>query len=848
MEVKGEKKDLPFAELRVLAAAGDGKPVEEIKFGNGDNRKKSYRLELASAALADACSTLAGSLETVNRDGQDISLPVIDGQTYTRSQGLRFYEPFIAPVNRCEAHILDSLDGEAAKDHFFVSNRKRQELASIDSQAVLYGGIGNHLRVTVGPLKKDIPIEPVGVIVLAIDGLRQDVLYAPQNGDDDGTGVHASYNDPTGCVTGSCYVPPQELKGMCDVLGGKIKYNEVTDPLNPDLTIVLPTGACLESGWTDRHIKLPDVTAIFPSITYASWASIFSGKQAGQTGIMGNEYFARDLYAAGTIFPGLSWSPPGMITYSDGAFGVGCGWTGLLSPLDTACFYSKYILPADWHDSDGLKEKALPRLTLQVPTVYEEITPLLKGFHTPPAGGTIGCDTSAYECRSAVVFSQYAKGADTWRTMSGFLQPIWRYLTGGEANVMDSTPAYEAKTFINNYFAQPKPDGTRKRFPALFTVYFAGLDHEAHGEGMGKYRKFFTDTTDAKVGVVIKALKDQDEFENKIFIVVADHGHTAMPEDLRYERSRSVLDADGNIQRDISGNPELITDYPPADLSCSLNQDFRSTDKQEAERGNNNLHIWELGEMFQQLDPAEGWKLLVPGEIEHAIIAGLKQGEAAAVTSEISQANVIAALNGPMAHLYVKGAGGWEKANSDSVMLGKIADKLSMYFVENGAALSEWEKEPFPRILASIDKILLRINGDYAIFKGLATNEDGSISGLATPGPLSELGANQDYVKAVMRVGGMNNLSRSGDIVLLMKDGFSEPVDSRYTTGVACKSWHGSLNKSDSYVPFIVAYPGGNKQELDSSLEMTCPGNTCEGNWVLPTLIKKIVEAQYTGQ
>ena len=44
-----------------------------------------------------------------------------------------------------------------------------------------YGGIGNKFRIefTLGltGAKRDIRIEPVGVIVIGIDGLRQDVLY-----------------------------------------------------------------------------------------------------------------------------------------------------------------------------------------------------------------------------------------------------------------------------------------------------------------------------------------------------------------------------------------------------------------------------------------------------------------------------------------------------------------------------------------------------------------------------------------------------------------------------------------------------------------------------------------------
>lgn len=72
--------------------------------------------------------------------------------------------------------------------------------------------------------------------------------------------------------------------------------------------------------------------------------------------------------------------------------------------------------------------------------------------------------------------------------------------------------------------------------------------------------------------------------------------------------------------------------------------------------------------------------------------------------------------------------------------------------------------------------------------------------------------------------------------------------NSRYTTGVACKAWHGSLNPSDSYVPLIVAYPGGTKKVLEQIIDNTtgCKVATgCDGNWRVTDLIKKLIENQY---
>lgn len=99
----------------------------------------------------------------------------------------------------------------------------------------------------------------------------------------------------------------------------------------------------------------------------------------------------------------------------------------------------------------------------------------------------------------------------------------------------------------------------------------------------------------------------------------------------------------------------------------------------------------------------------------------------------------------------------------------------------------------------------------------------------------------------------MNNINRSGDIVLLLKYDTDIPInekieDHRFTTGVSCKSWHGSLNKSDSYVPFIVSYPGGNKFEIEPLINTECPDGRCEGNWKLSDIVQKIIKTQYPSQ
>ena len=201
-----------------------------------------------------------------------------------------------------------------------------------------------------------------------------------------------------------------------------------------------------------------------------------------------------------------------------------------------------------------------------------------------------------------------------------------------------------------------------------------------------------------------------------------------------------------------------------------------------------------------------------------------------------NKANVIAALNGPMAHIYLRNGNVWDTTLPDATELRKLAQHIKLYLKDGGAKIkSEKVKAQFKNLLSSVDIILIRENGAYKIFNGLNVAN-------------SEIADGAEYIKAIKRIDGLNDPNRSGDIILIMNDKTNDAVSNRYTTGVACKSWHGSLNPSDSYVPLIVAYPGGNKKVLEQIIDETdgCKVATgCDGNWRVTDLIKKIIEKQY---
>ena len=381
--------------------------------------------------------------------------------------------------------VVQLLDNNVPKEKFILSNMSREALnerllelwdvyqiaPDFSNVAVLYGGIGNRVEVEIGKTKKDVRIEPVGVIVIGIDGLRQDVLYPPALEDVKDPDV----KDPNG----SYYVEPLSLGGLGQILKGNPQ-----EPLS------------------QRYMMLPKVTAIFPSITYASWASIFTGKMPKDTGITGNEFFARDRYSetgANTV-PGLSKAgiPAGFVSLDGATFDPG----GVKFVLNHA-IPSEYIplLSRDRTLAGKITDSAPGDVLLAEP-VWLSIKDTLKGKYLMAPDMNIRCDKSKYECSTVSMFNQYALGADWWGTAStswenagdlfGSLDLEARGLD--IAKVMDKAATNEAVGFIKNYFAANNPDGKRKRFPAVFSVYFSGLDHYAHDEGMSGYTSFFKNT------------------------------------------------------------------------------------------------------------------------------------------------------------------------------------------------------------------------------------------------------------------------------------------------------------------------------------------------------------------
>lgn len=772
----------PFS-VQIVNLGGVG--IQEVRYASdGSDGNKAFFVKVTTDGdAARSCPKLKGTISVRTGYGlseQKVQAP--EGIGYESIYNLVFEKE---TDTTCAAKIKDEPQKQS---RFILSNHR---IADPAGTVPIYGSIeagkivveveqdsgGTVLAAEDNKKKRaEATKEPIQVIVLAIDGLRQDVLY-----DSNEQMVYPGASSPY--------------------------HVEINSTNLPGLSQILKA---------DSTVKLKDVTAIFPSVTLASWASVFTGKMPNETGILGNEFFARD---SDLKVPSLfNKTNPGMITFDGGAFkGFDAyGAKGIFSP--------DFFVPRQSPWNATVNPEGTPQNDLLKPqTVFSMVSdlPKVKAYFESKGGDPV-----------VAAYTHYARGA-RWLTWD-LVIPSW-----SSAKLLDRASWWRFREYLNGRYLS---EGKRNRVPfsALTVWYLPGLDHEAHFQGMSAYIPYFMETTDSYIEDFVDWLKYYGEFDNKIFIVVADHGHTEMPssEQMIIEEK----DENGNVIQTWNG-----------DTSCKQKiEKFKNKRIGFPELANNNLHILELANALKHIgknNDDNSWWFTVRAPSDIAILFKLKNIMTGTIGSLSYGANecdsdVIVGLNGPMVHIYLKDIG---RAGKFAEIIritfqGDYPDEALQWWGMEALDYAGFKETEIDRLRSSVDKIIIRLSGKYVVFDGL--NSDMSIRKLAYDSLETA-----DYVDAWNRINGMNDENRSGDIVLIMRDKTSGDVNERYTAGVACKAWHGSLNPSDSFTPYILSFTGGNKNEIEKILmrDEVCKMNysRCKGNWMLAEVVKAIILGQY---
>lgn len=156
------------------------------------------------------------------------------------------------------------------------------------------------------------------------------------------------------------------------------------------------------------------------------------------------------------------------------------------------------------------------------PRKYEfDVTDFAAVFLGGLAGKLLNPDTpTIYETAtqhgltSTVVYNMYARGAQHW--LKPGLDDVAEFVT------------YQKYGFGEKYDNAMIGDAIEHlragHRPYLMTIYFFGLDHEAHLRGPGTERAYLVEAVDRQIGVLLQALEELGLLEGSLFSIFSDHG------------------------------------------------------------------------------------------------------------------------------------------------------------------------------------------------------------------------------------------------------------------------------------------------------------------------------------
>jgi hypothetical protein len=224
-----------------------------------------------------------------------------------------------------------------------------------------------------------------------------------------------------------------------------------------------------ENGLHANAYAVPEAMSILPSTTMAAWASVFTGKPVSQTGVAGNEWFAREekkFYAPGPI-----------------------------------------SVPEHEHTLQIYTESLLNK-AISVPTLFElvdvrshvSLAPVFRGADllTMPAASEV-----------ATLFGQVARGLAEGR-------PIERKLYAAlDQNSVDR--------LLDAFESHGLPD--------LQVAYFPGIDLYTHlaENPLVEMERYLEEIIDPALGRMFAAYSDAGVLGDTFVLFTSDHGHTPVP-------------------------------------------------------------------------------------------------------------------------------------------------------------------------------------------------------------------------------------------------------------------------------------------------------------------------------
>lgn len=233
-------------------------------------------------------------------------------------------------------------------------------------------------------------------------------------------------------------------------------------------------GADQGGGLYTHAYAVTDALSILPSTTMAAWSSIFTGRPAAETGVLGNEWYVREE---------MRFYAPGPISVDD--------------HQHTLQIYTEDLLGG----------------AIRVPTLYE-----------------------LADVRAHVALAPVHRGADllTVPSLSDVAEAFGSLATGLASDAPADREIYA--TLDANSVDQLLETIREHGLPDLQVVYFPGVDLHTHlaEPPLEELAGYLRDVIDPAIGRILNAYAEADVLRNTYVVFVSDHGHTPVLNDERH--------------------------------------------------------------------------------------------------------------------------------------------------------------------------------------------------------------------------------------------------------------------------------------------------------------------------
>jgi hypothetical protein len=611
--------------------------------------------------------------------------------------------------------------------------------------------------------------------------------------------------------------------------GEKLDRFPVVEVVRPRIVLLCVDG--LGDYWFRKALdECPDIAALFgksgsravvrtahavlPSITWANWAGVFTGKEPKDHGVYGNSFFRRDMpdekpVFSGNDFEGNWWKIPG--TKDGGAAVNGLFKDGLSFLLrdGVETLYEKAknisskpstVSALTWYSKGAGHQKTYFFQSVAPSLVDPELVKPKSG-----AGGT-SVIIPQIEPPTKEFLKTHTLDELNWGGAAGAL------LNGHETTGRSAqyTDAFSVSRLIETWRSAYPPDLTAVYLPgpdnyghAVAYDGTSGGDHNLDSGNRSPYDHFVGHTA-RWLRLFHERYVDKTGWSGAtIYLLVSDHGQTK-------------TESEGHQHTGDDDRKGLWV------TSKSKGEEFRKNLHLRHHHEDDDSKVEQLVQVVKAVKKAT----------ENGLTAWMRRDDA-----DHKKFSVVFSPNGGLAYIYVSG-GPFETPDWSEMPQARVRNFAEALFqcASGTYAPAPEGKIIYPEFKGALGPEPVIVVRDTPEWEGQASgklkvvaNTDGKIELV----PLQTLDANPHWVNTARRIDGLDdfkpggNATRCPDIILIMNTGNGWNA---VHEGDVLPGWHGGPSKADSLVPFALGFSGLELEGRNDLLRQTMANAGVESN------------------